>query len=169
MSRRHHTHPEESRTPPWDRPGDRHPAASPNVVRRHLRFGWWSLLCFLTLGLSLELMHGFKLDIYLNAANETRRLLWTLAHAHGTLLSILNVVFALSIRATASASAPSLAIASRCLIGATLLLPLGFFSGGIFIFAGDPGLPVLLVPLGALLLFIAVLLTARAAGAKAAS
>ncbi len=27
--------------------------------RRHLRFGWWSLLVFLTLGIALESLHGF--------------------------------------------------------------------------------------------------------------
>lgn len=39
-------------------------------VRRHLRFGWWSLWCFLTLGLVLEGMHGFKVRWYLDESNE---------------------------------------------------------------------------------------------------
>ena len=59
-------------------------------VRRHLRFGWWSVLVFLTLGTALEVMHGFKVDWYLNVANETRRLMWTLAHAHGVLLGLVH-------------------------------------------------------------------------------
>ena len=29
------------------------------LTKRHLRFGWWALLLFLTLGLGLEALHGF--------------------------------------------------------------------------------------------------------------
>ena len=50
------------------------------------------------LGLALELLHGFKIQWYLAVANDTRRLLWTLAHAHGVLLGVVNVVYALSLR-----------------------------------------------------------------------
>ena len=57
--------------------------AAATYLRRHLRFGWWSLLCFLTLGIVLESLHGFKVGWYLDAAHSTRRLMWTLAHAHG--------------------------------------------------------------------------------------
>jgi hypothetical protein len=42
------------------------------------------------------------------------------------------------------------------------LLPGGFFLGGVFLYSGDPGLGVFLVPLGALTLFVGVLLTALA-------
>ena len=45
-------------------------------------------------------------------------------------------------------------------MAAGLILPMGFFLGGSFIYAGDPGLGILLVPLGAIFLLIAVLLTA---------
>ena len=45
--------------------------------------------------------------------------------------------------------------------GWTLLL--GFFLGGLFVHAGDPGLGILLVPVGAALLFAAVWLAWRAA------
>ena len=51
-------------------------------------------------------------------------------------------------------------LASACLIAAGILMPLGFFLGRGFVYAEDPGLAVFLVPPGALLLFIAVLLTA---------
>src|SRR5688572_24062207 len=64
------------------------------VVRRHLRFGWFSLLVFLTLGLMLEALHGFKVQAYLNVMNETRRLMWTLAHAHGAMLGLAHLGFA---------------------------------------------------------------------------
>jgi len=42
------------------------------------------------------------------------------------------------------------------LTGATVLLPGGFFLGGAMIYAGDPGVGILLVPVGALLLLVAV-------------
>ena len=79
-------------------------AKTPDYAGRHRRFGWWSLLVFVTFGLVLETLHGFKLDAYLNLSNETRRLLWTLAHAHGTALAIVNILFGLGLeRATARA------------------------------------------------------------------
>jgi hypothetical protein len=130
------------------------------VVRRHLRFGWLSLLVFLTLGLVLEALHGFKVQAYLNIMNETRRLMWTLAHAHGTLLALGNLGFAFSTSCTPSWSGRARAVASYALIAASLLMPCGFFLGGIWIYAGDPGLGILLVPLGSVLLFVSVLLTA---------
>ena len=65
--------------------------------RRHLRFGWWSLLLFATLGLVLESLQGFKVRAYLDVSNETRRLMWTLAHAHGTLGGLLHLGLAASV------------------------------------------------------------------------
>ena len=127
---------------------------------RHLRFGWWSLLVFLSLGLVLDALHGFKVGWYLDVANEARRLTWTLAHAHGVLLSILNVVFSLTLSGTSGAFA-RLRLISGCLIGATVLMPVGFFLGGILIHGGDPGIGIFAVPPGALLLFAGVYLIAR--------
>ena len=133
----------------------------PLSVRAHLRFGWWSLLVFLSLGALLEALHGFKIQLYLSVANETRRLLWTLAHAHGTLLSVIHIIFALTLPVVPGLSGRSRQLASRCLFGATVLLPGGFFLGGAFIHDGDPGLGILLVPPAVLLLVIAVFLVAR--------
>src|SRR5882724_2082352 len=47
---------------------------------RNLRFGWWSLLVFLSLGGGLEILHGFKIGWYVDVGNEMRRLMFTLAH-----------------------------------------------------------------------------------------
>jgi hypothetical protein len=132
-----------------------------DLARLHLRVGWWALLFFLSAGAALEAMHGFKLGFYLDVSNETRRLTWTLAHAHGTLLSILNLVFAATLSLAPAWTGGSRVVASRCLVGSLILLPMGFLLGGIFVHGGDPGLGVLLVPPGALLLFVAVLLAAR--------
>lgn len=140
-------------------------AETATYLRRHLRFGWWSLLCFLTLGIVLETLHGFKVGWYLDVANETRRFMWTLAHAHGVLLSLVNLAFAVTLPHLSSDTLRLARPASPCLMGATLCLPGGFFLGGVVIHGGDPGLGILLVPVGALLLFVAVLLTARRATA----
>jgi hypothetical protein len=130
------------------------------LSRRHLRFGWWSLLSFLSLGLVLEALHGFKVEFYLNVANETRRLMWTLAHAHGTLLSVVNIAFGLTVSARQTPF-PKGTLVSRTLMAASILLPGGFFLGGLVIHAGDPGLGVLLVPVAGAMLLVAVFLIAR--------
>src|SRR5436189_859218 len=121
---------------------------------RNLRFGWWSLLVFLSLGAALETLHGFKIGWYVDVGNETRRLMFTLAHAHGTLLALVNIAAGLTGRNVDRFSLrPSVSFA---LIWAAILLPAGFFLGGIVIYDGDPGLGVWLVPIGALLLFYSV-------------
>ncbi len=134
-------------------------------TRPHLRFGWWSLLLFLSLGIVLETLHGFKVGWLLDVENETRRLMWSLAHAHGTLIGLINVAFAATLaqdRATAWTSG-RLTLTSRALFAATLFVPGGFLLGGIDASGGDPGLGILLVPPGGLLLLLAVVLIAREA------
>ena len=130
------------------------------LQRRHLRFGWYALLVFLSFGAGLELMHAFKLGYYLDVDNETRRLMWRLSHAHGTLLALVNIAFGVSLPSL-RAEAKILKLPSACLLVSGALLPAGFFGAGWFAQAGDPGLLVLLVPLGGVLLFIGVLGVAR--------
>lgn len=137
-----------------------------DLCKRHLSFGWWSLLFFLLLGVALETLHGFKIGFYLDVSNSTRRHLWTLAHAHGALLALVHVAFALTLRALPRPSGRWPGIASPCLVGASVLLPGGFFVGGAFVYGGDPNLGVLLVPFGAALLATAVFLTARGLAAS---
>ena len=134
-----------------------------DLAQRHRVFGWWSLLVFATLGLALETLHGLKLGFYLDVQNETRRLLWTLAHAHGVLLSLLHLFYASTLRAGQGAAGMPGRLTSRLLVAATLLLPAGFFLGGILVYGGDPNSTVLLSPLGAVLLLWALLRIARAA------
>ena len=123
-------------------------------VDRNLRFGWWSLLVFLSLGGVLETLHGFKIGWYVDVGNETRRLMFTLAHAHGTLLALVNIVVGLTVRILDRFTLRS--SVSFALIWAAILLPGGFFLGGIVIYDGDPGLGVWLVPVGAALLFYSI-------------
>jgi len=139
-----------------------------SLIGRHLRIGWWSILVFLSLGIALETLHGFKVGWYLRESNATRRLMFTLAHAHGTLLGLVHIAFASSIAHFGAWESRQRRFASSCLLGAGLLLPSGFFLGGLVIYGGDPGLGIVLVPVGAILLFAAVFMTARAAGTRLA-
>jgi membrane protein DedA with SNARE-associated domain len=124
------------------------------LADRNLRFGWWALLVFLSLGAVLETLHGFKIGWYVDAGNETRRLMFTLAHAHGTLLAVVNIAAGLTARIVDRFALRS--SVSFALIWAAILLPGGFFLGGIVIYDGDPGLGVWLVPIGAALLFYSI-------------
>jgi len=134
---------------------------TPELARRHLRFGWYALAAFSVLGLGLELLHAFKLGFYLDVASETRRLMWRLAHAHGTLLALVNIAFG----GCAARLEPGRARrrASACFIVAAMSMPLGFLLGGTFAAAADPSALVALVPAGAALLIAGALSAARAA------
>lgn len=132
------------------------------LSNRHLRHGWWSLVVFITLGLVLETLHGFKVGWYLDANVEMRRLMFTLAHAHGTLIALLNIAAGLTLRNVTGLELD--AAASQSLRWGALLLPAGFFLGGLVIHDGDPSLGILLVPVGALLLLFGVVRLARNVG-----
>jgi len=121
---------------------------------QHLRFGWSGLLVFAALGVALEALHAWKVGAYLGVDNETRRLMWTLAHAHGVGLSLVQIAYAASLRLLAAA--PTLPLTSRLFHAATVLIPLGFFLGGVNTYEADPGFGILLVPVGALALLIAL-------------
>ena len=145
-------------------------------LMRSRSFGWWALLCWLTLGIALEAMHGFKVGWYLDVDNEGRKLQLTLAHTHGTLLAVVNIIFALSFNGSGAKGSGAkgsgvkgagvngtLAKAAKLLKWAAILMPLGFLGGGIMSMGADPGFAIVLVPVGGLLLFAGVLFAARAA------
>ena len=131
---------------------------SDQATTKALRAGWILLAVSLPLGVTLEALHGFKVQRYL--ASETRHEMWRLAHAHGTLLGILLLVFA-------ALGERHLEAAARARVGRDLrvgavLMPLGFFLGGILNTEGDPSPGIALVPLGALFLLVALVRAARA-------
>jgi hypothetical protein len=125
-------------------------AAAPlGVADRLLRQGWASIAVWMSVGLLLEGLLGYKIPAYLN--DPQRRELFRLAHTHGTLLGILLVVAALVIARGVSVP-PSAATALR---SGAVLMPVGFFIAGIWHTESDPGLAVWLVPAGALLVIYA--------------
>ena len=105
----------------------------------NLRAGFLALFVFATLGLLLEALHGFKLGFYLDVDQETRRLLWRLGHAHGTLLGLLNIGYALAASA----------------FGATVFL------GGWSFFGLDKWIPPYLLLVGKVYLFYFVFIWTR--------
>jgi hypothetical protein len=133
------------------------------ALSRARSFGWWSLLLWLSLGLVLEAMHGFKVRWYLDVANDARRLMLTLAHAHGTMIALVNLAFAATVAARPEHHA-ALSRAGTCLRWAGILLPVGFFAGGVQILGADPGFGIVLVPIGAVFLIYGVAVAARLVG-----
>jgi len=125
-----------------------------NYSIRHLRFGWWALAVYVSLGIVLETMHGFKVGWYLDVGNDTRRLMFTLGHFHGTMLALVNVALGLTTRSVDDFEIR--ASTSFSLIWAAILLPGGFLLGGFFTYDGDPGTGIWLVPIGALLMLYGV-------------
>jgi hypothetical protein len=144
-------------------PPDPTAGESGDIATRHYRFGWWSLFLFATVGLVLESMNGLRVAWYVDVANETRRTMFRLAHAHGTLLAIINIVFALCVDSRLGRGLRRPAGVSVALRAATVLVPAGFFAGGLVFYDGDPGLGIALVPLGALLLLWGIAGVARSA------
>lgn len=133
-----------------------------SIERQHLQAGWLAIALFIALGIGLEILHALKSGYLLDVDNETRRYMWTLAHAHGTLLGLINLAFSFTLSRIGAWSGPSLALTSRAALAATVLVPGGFFLGGITVHGGDPGLGILLVPPGGLLLLGAVIAVSRA-------
>ncbi|MBV71189.1 MAG: hypothetical protein CMH52_07535 [Myxococcales bacterium] len=129
------------------------------MKRDHLVFGWTMFLVFTILGLLLEALHGFKIGWYLDVGNETRRMMLRLAHVHGTLFGAVNILFAVTIGALSNSPAVTLLRASKMLRVGAILLPGGFLLGGLHIYDGDPGLGIVLAPIGALAFVASMALT----------
>ena len=125
------------------------PAASASPADRLLRQGWASIAVWMSVGLLLEGLIGYKIPAYLS--DPQRRELFRLGHTHGTLLGILLVVAALVLQR--GAAVPKAAW-TALRIGA-VLMPAGFFVAGIWHTESDPGLAIWLVPPGALLIIYA--------------
>lgn len=135
-----------------------------NADPKTLRCGLWLLLVALPAGMTLEALHALKVQVYLGS--DMRRELWTLAHAHGTLLGILCLVMA-SLAERIATDATRRARMLRDLRVGAVVMPLGFFAGGVLNREGDPSLGILLVPIGALCLLVALLRAVTAPRADA--
>lgn len=95
------------------------------AVRRTVRTGWLLLAFSLPFGLTLETLHAWKAPLYVGS--EMRREMWRLAHAHGTLLGVVCLVWA-ALAENHVAPRIRAAVARQVRWGA-VLMPLGFFAG----------------------------------------
>ena len=115
-----------------------------------LRQGWIGVACWMAVGLLLEGLLGYKSPGYLN--DTQRRELLRLAHTHGTLLSAVLILAAL----TGARFGASPQLAQRCLRIGAVMMPVGFLLAGVWHPEGDPGLAIWIVPPGALLMIFGV-------------
>lgn len=124
---------------------------APNDYTGVLRQGWTTLAFWMTFGLLLEGLLGYKIPTYLN--NPTRRELFRLAHTHGAVLSLVLIAAAICFRQRIIQTQNFVQWALR--IG-TVLMPVGFLLAGIWPYEGDPGLTIWLVPPSALLIIFGI-------------
>ncbi len=117
---------------------------------------------WMTFGLLLEGLIGYKTPAYLN--DSVRRELFRLAHAHGTLLSLLLLGLALVCDRFEVKTAN---IVTMVLRGGVVLMPIGFLLGGLWHYESDPGVGIWLVPIAAVMVVFGVVSLAIAfAGRK---
>lgn len=117
-----------------------------------IRQGWISLAIWLAFGILIEGLIGFRIPALLD--DPVRRDMFRLAHAHGTLLNLVLIAAAICAHLDLIRLRPTSSLGLRC---AVILLPMGFFLGGMWHFQDDPGLGISLVPIGALLLLASAL------------
>lgn len=123
----------------------------------HLRLSVALLALFLASGLWLEAMYGLRAEGWVD--DPLRREFLRLGHAHGGLLALVNLALAWALERLHTPDAWAGKIRVAAWIGA-LLVGLGFGLGGLLHGPTDPGLPVLLVPAGAMLLLSSLAATA---------
>ena len=136
--------------------------ALPQIVERLLLQGWVSIAIWMSFGLLLEGLLGYKIPVFLE--DGQRRELFRLAHTHGTLLSLVLVAAALCLRLFEIRPPP---VALNALRLGALLMPLGFLLSGMWHPEGDPGVAIWLVPPGALMVIFGAIATALASRKKA--
>ena len=123
--------------------------------------GWLSIAVWMTFGILLEGLLGFKTPGYLQ--DEQRRELFRLAHTHGTFLGLVLIAGALCGQRF-KFSPPRIAVIAFK-VGAAIM-PIGFLLAGIWHYESDPGLAIWLVPPAALLLVFASVAFALASRAN---
>ena len=126
--------------------------STPQQTTGLIRQGWISLAAWIVFGLLIEGLIGFRSPVLLD--DSTRREMFRLAHAHGTLLNLVLIAAAICAKLDLVRLGP---IASLGLRSAVVLLPAGFLLAGIWHFKDDPGLGIFLVPIGAVLLLAVAL------------
>jgi hypothetical protein len=128
--------------------GDRRDAPLVSVL---LRQAWIGLAFWMTFGLLLEGLIGYRIPDYLS--DPQRRELFRLAHAHGGVLSLILLASALGIGH--GMTAPARIVVAALRIG-VVVMPLAFLVAGIWHYGNDPGLAIWLVPPSGLLVIFGI-------------
>lgn len=115
---------------------------------RHLRLSIALVAIFLAMGLWLEAMYGLRAEGWVD--DPLRREFLRLGHAHGALLGLVNVALGWGCERLETPAAWAMKIRMAAWIGASLV-GVGFVAGGLLHGPTDPGLPILAVPAGALM------------------
>lgn len=118
-----------------------------NVVSNLLFQGWAGVAIWMSFGLLLEGLLGFRAPAYLQ--DSVRRELFQLAHTHGTVLSLVLLFAAFTLKNNLVAANNLAILALR--IG-SILMPLGFLLGGMFHPKDDAGIGIFLAPIGGLMI-----------------
>jgi hypothetical protein len=117
-----------------------------------MRQAWISLAIWIAFGILLEGFSAFRSAVLLD--DYIRRDMFRLAHSHGTLLNLVLITAAICARLDLIRLSRSSSISLRTSV---IILPVGFFLAGIWHFKDEPGLAILLVPIGAVLLLVAAI------------
>jgi hypothetical protein len=123
----------------------------------HLRLSITLVALFMASGLWLEAMYGLRAEGWLD--DPLRREFLRLGHAHGGLLGLVNIALAWALERLQTPDTWAGKIRVGSLLGA-LLVGLGFMLGGLVHGPTDPGVAVLAVPAGAMLLLSSLVATA---------
>jgi hypothetical protein len=115
------------------------------------RQGWFGIAVWMTLGLILEGLIGWRNPAYLESA--WKRELCRLAHAHGTLFSLILV--AVSVASKSETIKPSVSAVYALRIG-SILMPAAFLAATWGSTETDPGWAIWLAPVGGLLMIYGV-------------
>lgn len=115
-----------------------------------LAHGWVMLTVWISLGLLLEGLVGYRVPEYLGV--PLRRELFRLGHVHGALLSLVVIVAGQMTREGLVLSRST----SLALRVGSVVMPLGFLLGGVIVFKDDPNPAVLLAPVGGVLVLFGI-------------
>lgn len=123
----------------------------------HLRLSLLLVAAFLGLGIIVESLLGTRAAALWD--DPLRREFVRLGHAHGGLLGLLNLALGWAMTHLHTPEGWARKVRVAAWLGATFV-GLGFLGGGVWHGATDPGLLILLVPTGALLLLSALIAAA---------
>jgi hypothetical protein len=125
------------------------PAAAPARTPL-IRQAWVFLALWIAFGILLEGFNAFRTPALMD--HHVRRDMFRLAHSHGTLMNLVLLAAGICARLEMIRLTP---FATWSLRASVVLLPFGFFFGGVWPLSEEPGLGILLVPIGAVLLLAA--------------